>query len=40
MIGEPVAGYHWLIVIACTLVGIFVAGLAMRQWRFRVSYWV
>lgn len=40
MIGEPLAGYHWLIVIACTLVGIFVAGLAMRQWRFRVSYWV
>lgn len=40
MIGEPVAGYHWLIVIACTVVGLLVAGLAMRQWRFRVSYWV
>lgn len=40
MIGEPLAGYHWLIVIACTVAGLLIAGLAMRQWRFRVSYWV
>ena len=40
MIGEPVAGYHWLIVIGCTVAGLLIAGLAMRQWRFRVSYWV
>ena len=40
MIGEPVAAYHWWIVLACTVVGLFLAMLAMRQWRFRVSYWV
>ena len=40
MIGEPVAAYHWLIVIACTLVGLFIALLVMKRWRFRVSYWV
>ena len=40
MIGEPVAAYHWWIVLAFTAVGLLVAMLAMRQWRFRVSYWV
>ncbi len=40
MIGQEVAAYHWWIVIACTIGGIFIAALAMRQWRFRVSYWV
>ena len=40
MIGEPVAAYHWWIVLGCTAVGLFVAMMAMRQWRFRVSYWV
>ena len=40
MIGEPVAAYHWWIVLACTVVGLFLAMMAMRQWRFRVSYWV
>ncbi len=40
LIGEPLAAYHWWIVIACTLVGLFITTLAMRQWRFRVSYWV
>ncbi|MFH0412986.1 ABC transporter permease [Corynebacterium sp. L4756] len=40
LIGEPVAAYHWWIVLACTAIGLFVAMMAMRQWRFRVSYWV
>lgn len=40
LIGEPLAAYHWGIVLACTVVGLLIAGLAMRQWRFRVSYWV
>ncbi|WP_313547979.1 ABC transporter permease [Corynebacterium sp.] len=40
MIGEPVAAYHWWIVLGCTVVGLFLAMMAMRQWRFRVSYWV
>ncbi|MDO5506862.1 MAG: ABC transporter permease [Corynebacterium casei] len=40
MIGEPVAAYHWWIVLGCTAVGLFLAMMAMRQWRFRVSYWV
>ena len=40
MIGEPVAAYHWWIVIGCTAIGLFIAGLVMRKWRFRVSYWV
>ncbi|MBZ8177447.1 ABC transporter permease [Corynebacterium poyangense] len=40
MIGQPVAAYHWWVVIACTVVGLIIALLAMRQWRFRVSYWV
>ena len=40
MIGQPVAAYHWWIVIACTIGGVLLAALAMRQWRFRVSYWV
>ena len=40
MIGDPLAAYHWWIVLACTAAGLLIAGLAMRQWRFRVSYWV
>ncbi|MFC6147124.1 ABC transporter permease [Corynebacterium nasicanis] len=40
LIGQPVAAYHWWIVLACTSVGLVLALLAMRQWRFRVSYWV
>ena len=40
MIGEPVAAYHWWIVIGCTVIGLLIAGLVMRKWRFRVSYWV
>lgn len=40
MIGQPLAAYHWWIVLACTAVGLILAMLAMKQWRFRVSYWV
>lgn len=40
MLGHHVEAYHWWIVIACTVVGILITLLAMRQWRFRVSYWV
>ncbi|TNL97420.1 ABC transporter permease [Corynebacterium tapiri] len=40
MIGQPVAAYHWGIVAIVTVVGLLLAALAMRQWRFRVSYWV
>ena len=40
LIGEPLAGYHWWVVIGCTVAGLFITTLVMRQWRFRVSYWV
>nr|WP_231587680.1 ABC transporter permease [Corynebacterium comes] len=40
LIGQPLAAYHWWIVLACTAVGLILALLAMKQWRFRVSYWV
>ncbi|WP_297850869.1 ABC transporter permease [uncultured Corynebacterium sp.] len=40
LIGEPVATYHWLIVLAGTVIGLFLAMLAMKFWRFRVPYWV
>lgn len=40
MIGQEVYAYHWWIVIGFTVVGLALALLAMRQWRFRVSYWV
>ena len=40
MIDQPVAAYHWWIVIGCTVLGLLIAGLVMRKWRFRVSYWV
>lgn len=40
MIGESVAGYHWIVVGVCTVVGLVLTLLAMRTWRFRVSYWV
>ncbi len=38
--GQPLASYHWWVVLACTVVGLLLALLAMRQWRSRVSYWV
>lgn len=40
MIGTHVAGYHWWVVIGFTVVGIGLALVAMRKWRYRVSYWV
>ncbi|WP_432418638.1 galactan export ABC transporter permease subunit Wzm/RfbD [Corynebacterium breve] len=40
MVGGEAAAYHWWIVLACTFVGLGLALLTMRQWRFRVSYWV
>lgn len=40
LIGAPLPGYHWWIVIALTLGGVVLALVAMRQWRFRVAYWV
>jgi ABC-2 type transport system permease protein len=40
LIGQPLAAYHWWIVLACTALGLVLALLAMKQWRFRVSYWV
>lgn len=40
LIDEPLAAYHWGIVGACTVVGLILALVVMRQWRFRVPYWV
>ncbi|WP_010539929.1 ABC transporter permease [Dietzia alimentaria] len=40
MIGEPVAAYHWWIVLGCTGVGLLLAFLVLRQFRARVPYWV
>lgn len=40
LIGAPVHMYNWVVVLCCTVVGLGIALLAMRAWRFRVSYWV
>ena len=40
MIGQPVAAYHWWIVLACTAGGILLAFLVLRRFRARVPYWV
>ena len=40
MINQPVDAYHWGIVAICTVVGLLITLLAMRQMRFRVPYWV
>lgn len=40
MIGQDLAAYHWWVVLAITAVGLLLAAAVMRQWRFRVSYWV
>ena len=40
LIDEPLAAYHWGIVLACTVVGVLITLLAMKRWRFRVPYWV
>ena len=38
--GQPQDAYPWWIVLGCTVAGLLLALLAMRQWRSRVSYWV
>lgn len=40
MIGQDNSAYHWWIVLGCTAAGLLITTLVMRQWRFRVSYWV
>lgn len=40
LIGAPLPTYHWWVVCGFTVVGLFLALGAMRQWRYRVSYWV
>ena len=40
LIGQPVDAYHWWVVLGCTVVGLLVTLVAMKQMRFRVPYWV
>ncbi|QGU01089.1 Teichoic acid translocation permease protein TagG [Corynebacterium kalinowskii] len=40
LIGAPLPMYHWYVVLGCTVAGLILAMLAMKQWRYRVSYWV
>ena len=40
MIGQPVAAYHWWIVLGCTAGGLLLAFVALRRFRARVPYWV
>ncbi len=40
LIGAPLPTYHWWVVCGFTVVGLLLALGAMRQWRYRVSYWV
>lgn len=40
LIGAPLPMYHWYVVLGCTVGGLLLAMLAMKQWRYRVSYWV
>ncbi|RAV32829.1 galactan export ABC transporter permease subunit Wzm/RfbD [Corynebacterium heidelbergense] len=40
MIHEPLDPMSWWVVLGFTGVGLLLALLAMKQWRFRVSYWV
>ena len=40
MLGQPVAAYHWWIVLGCTAVGLLLAFVALRKFRSRVPYWV
>ena len=40
MIGQPVAAYHWWIVLGFTVLGLAAALLVLRQFRARVPYWV
>ncbi|WP_151641544.1 ABC transporter permease [Corynebacterium sp. 11A] len=40
LIGAPLPVYHWWVVLGFTAAGLILALLAMRTWRYRVSYWV
>jgi ABC-2 type transport system permease protein len=40
MIGHPVSWHHWAVVGGFTVVGWFLALVALRNFRARVSYWV
>ncbi|MEJ5998117.1 galactan export ABC transporter permease subunit Wzm/RfbD [Corynebacterium sp. H130] len=40
LIGAPLPMYHWYVVLGCTVGGLILAMLAMKKWRYRVSYWV
>lgn len=40
LIGVELPTYHWWVVIGFTVGGLCLALLAMRTWRYRVSYWV
>ncbi len=40
LLGESVAFYHWVVVLACTAIGCAVALVVMRNYRARVPYWV
>ena len=40
MLGQPVAAYHWWVVLGCTAAGLLLAFLALRKFRSRVPYWV
>ncbi|MHA2787797.1 galactan export ABC transporter permease subunit Wzm/RfbD [Corynebacterium sp. S7] len=40
LLGQHVDAYHWWIVIGCTVIGVLLTAVVMRQWRYRVAYWV
>lgn len=40
LIGKPLAGYHWWIVLGATAAGVALTLVAMRQFRARIAYWV
>lgn len=40
LLGQPVAAYHWYVVLACTAIGWAAAMFVMRNFRARVAYWV
>ncbi|MFC5938494.1 ABC transporter permease [Corynebacterium choanae] len=40
LIGAPIVALNWWVVLGCTVAGLLISLLAMKQWRFRVSYWV
>ncbi|GLZ32529.1 sugar ABC transporter permease [Lentzea sp. NBRC 105346] len=40
MLGHPILWHHWAVVGGLTIFGWFLALVALRNWRARVSYWV